>query len=74
MDVNPYLVSAKALNAKTDLSVGLRVKPNKTSQAIRTLTAGDRLQVIARGRTWSKVVDLLTGRTGYVANDYIVRI
>ena len=71
---NPYMVSAKALNGKTDRSVGLRVKPNKTSGAIRRLNAGDRLQVIARGKTWSKVVDMQTGRTGYVANDYIQKI
>ena len=69
-----YMAAAKALNAKTDRSVALRVKPNKTSGSIRRLTEGDQLQVIARGKVWSKVVDLLTGRTGYVANDYIQRI
>ena len=72
--VSPYLASAKALNANTDRSVGLRVKPNKTASAIRRLTVGDQLQVIARGKVWSKVVDLQTGKTGYVANDYIQRI
>ena len=40
----------------------------------RCLTAGDQLQVIARGTVWSKVVDLQTGKTGYVANDYIRKI
>jgi len=30
--------------------------------------------VIAKGKTWSKVLDLQTGKTGYVANDYIQRI
>lgn len=74
VSVTPYMVSAKALNARSDRSVGLRVKPNKTAGAIRRLTAGDRLQVIARGKTWSKVVDLQTGRTGYVANDYLQKI
>ena len=63
-----------AMNGKTDRSVGLRVKPNKTSGAIRRLNAGDTLQVIARGKTWSKVMDPQTGRTGYVANDYIQKI
>ena len=72
--VNPYTVYAKALNAKTDNSVGLRVKPNKTSQAIRRLVAGDQLQVIARGKVWSQVMDPLTGRTGYVANDYVAAL
>ena len=66
-----YLATAKALNANTDRSVGLRVKPNKTSSAIRRLTVGDELQVIARGNVWSKVIDLRTGRSGFVANDYI---
>ena len=70
----PYLVSALARSAKSDSSVGLRVKPNKTSKAIRRLTAGDQLQVIARGKVWSKVVDLQTRKTGYVANDYIQKI
>ena len=70
--VTPYMVTAKALNAKTDNSVGLRTKPNKTAKAIRRLTAGDQLQVIARGTTWSKVIDMQTGKTGYVANDYIL--
>lgn len=72
--VTPYMVCAKALNDGSDRSVGLRVKPNKTANAIRRLTAGDQLQVIARGRTWSKVVDIRTGRTGYVASDYIQAI
>lgn len=66
-----FNVAAKALNGKTDRSVCLRVKPNKTAKAIRRLTAGDQLQVIARGKVWSKVVDLQTRKTGYVANDYI---
>ena len=72
--VTPYMVSAKALNTKSDRSVGLRVKPNKTSSAIRRLTAGDQLKVIARGKTWSRVVDVQTGKTGYVANQYIMSV
>ena len=72
--VTPYYVSANALNNKTDASVGLRVKPNKTSRAIRRLEAGDELKVIERGRVWSKVVDLQTGETGYMANDYMTII
>jgi hypothetical protein len=31
------------------------------------------LKVIAVGKTWSKVVDSTTGRTGYVANAYVTR-
>ena len=72
--VTPYVVFAKALNDKTTNSVGLRVKPNKTSQAIRRLTAGDELEVVARGNVWSEVVDPVTGRTGFVANDYVTAI
>ena len=52
----------------------LRVKPNKTSQSIRRLTAGDQLQVIAVGKTWDKVVDLTTGQTGYVASAYMTPV
>ena len=70
--VTPYFVRARALNDKTDRSVGLRVKPNKTSQAIRRLEAGDELQVIARGQVWSQVMDPTTGKTGFVANDYLM--
>ena len=66
-----FNVAAKALNGKTDRSVCLRVKPNKTSQSIRRLMAGDQLQVIAVGKTWDKVVDLTTGQTGYVASAYM---
>lgn len=68
---NPYTVTAKALNKNTEKSVGLRVKPNKTAKAIRTLYAGDELEVLAVGKTWLKVRDLDTGRTGYVAKDYV---
>ena len=71
--VTPYTVSAKAINKNSDRSVGLRVNPNKTAKAIRRLTAGDTLKVIAVGKTWSKVVDATTGRTGYVANAYVTR-
>ena len=69
--VNPYTVTALARGKNTDESVGLRVKPNKTSKAIRRLMAGDKLEVIAVGRVWSQVRDPQTGATGYVANDYM---
>ena len=72
--VTPYIVTAKALNNRTDDSVGLRVKPNKTARATRRLAAGDELEVIARGKTWSRVIDLQTGKTGYMANDYMVKV
>jgi hypothetical protein len=72
--VNPYTVIAKALNARTGKSVGLRPVPSKASQEIRRLQAGDQLHVIARGSVWSQVVDLRTGKTGYVANDYVQAI
>ena len=72
--VTPYMAFAKALNGSSDRSVGLRVKPNKTARAIRRLCAGDELQVIAKGKTWSRVIDLQTGKTGYVANDYLQRM
>lgn len=69
--VTPFMAVAKALNAKTDRSVGLRVEPNKTANAIRRLYAGDQVEVIATGKTWCKVIDPQTGRTGYVANNYL---
>ena len=72
--VTPYTVEAKALNNKTQNSVGLRTSPNKTAKMIRRLAAGDQLQVVAVGKTWSKVIDLATGKTGYVANDYMIRL
>lgn len=67
----PYIVSAKALNKKTTQSVGLRMKPNKTAKAYYRLEAGDLLQVVATGNIWIEVIDLQTGKTGYVANDYV---
>lgn len=66
----PYIVSANPLNKKTTQSVGLRVKPNKTAKAIRRLQAGDQLQVLATASIWIKVIDLETGKVGYVAHDY----
>ena len=72
--VNLYLVSAKALNNHTENSVGLRTAPNKTAKMIRRLAAGDQLRVLEVGKTWSKVVDLATGNTGFVANDYMIRL
>ena len=71
--VTPYNVMALARGKNTQESVGLRVKPNKTARMYRRLTAGDVLQVIAVGKTWSKVMDYATGKIGYVANDYITR-
>ena len=50
------------------------MKPNKTSQSIRRLMAGDQLQVIAVGKTWDKVVDLTTGQTGNVASAYMTPV
>ena len=69
--VESYKVTALPRGKNTEESVGLRTKPNKTSKAIRRLMAGDTLEVIEVGKTWSKVVDPQTGKTGYVANDYI---
>ena len=71
--VGTYKVTARALNSRTDESVGLRVKPTKKSTAIRRLMAGDTLAVIAVGKTWSRIKDPGTGKTGYVANDYICK-
>ena len=71
--VTPYNVKALAVKGHPEQSVGLRVSPNKTARSIRRLAAGDMLQVVATGKVWSKVVDLTTGRTGYMANDYMIR-
>ncbi len=71
--IEAYYVTTKPLNNKTTQSVCLRTKPNKTSRSIRRLEADEVLKVIEVGSTWSKVVDQVTGKTGYVANDYIMR-
>ncbi len=71
--VTPYIVTAKALNNRTTDSVGLRTAPNKTARMIRRLVAGDQLQVLEAGKVWSRVLDLTTGQTGYMANDYMIR-
>lgn len=65
------IVTAKALNNKSTRSVALRTKASKSSKQIRRLTAGDQLKVLAEGKTWLKVRDLKTGKTGYVAKDYV---
>ena len=69
--VTPYVAVAKARGNNTTESVGLRIAPTKNADAVRRLHAGDRVQVIEVGADWSKVIDLKTGSTGYVANDYI---
>ena len=69
--VTPYIVVARPRANHTEQSVGLRVAPTKNADALRRLEAGDRLQVTEVGKDWSKVIDLKTGMTGYVANDYI---
>ena len=69
--VQPFMAAAKALNDRTDRSVGLRVEPNKNSSAIRRLSAGDQVEVIATGRNWDEVIDPVTGQTGYVASSYL---
>ena len=73
-EVSAYNVKTLARSKRTDTSVGLRTKPNKSASMIRRLYAGETLTVIAVGKTWSMVKDPKTGRTGYVANDYIVKI
>ena len=72
--VNPFIVSAMALDSQTTESVGLYTAPNVTAPMIRRLMAGDRLQVIAAGDVWCRVFDLATGQTGYMINDYMIRL
>ncbi len=48
-----------------------RFSAPRKSIAFCRLMAGDTLTVIAVGKTWSQVKDPETGKTGYVANDYI---
>lgn len=67
----PYIVTAKALNNKTDKSVGFRKKPNKQAASWCRLEAGDELLAVAGGKIWLKVIDRETGKTGYVAEDYV---
>ncbi len=71
--VTPYTVTAKARTGGTAESVGLGTAENKTAKMIRRLTAGDELRVVATGKVWSRVIDLTTGQTGYMANDYMIR-
>ena len=73
-NVDNYTVSAQPLKGQPEKSVCLREKPNKTAKSIRRLASGDQLTVVAVGKVWSKVVDTATGRTGYVANDYIAKV
>ena len=71
--VTPYMATAISVKGH-DRSVGLRPIPNKDSRSIRMLGVGDEVEVIAQGRLWSKVIDQVTGKTGYVATSYLQRI
>ena len=64
---------AKALKGGAGQSVCLRVKPSKSSAAIRRLYAGNKLTIISSGKNWTRVHDQATGRTGYVATRYITK-
>lgn len=70
--VTPYMASALGVKGH-DRSVGLRVEPNKDSHSIRYLGVGDEVEVIAQGSLWSKVIDPVTGQSGYVATSYLQR-
>ena len=71
--VNPYIVVAVARGKNTDESVGLRTIPTKQAKMLRRVMAGDELEVLQVGKTWSFVFDPISNMQGYVANDYIVR-
>ena len=64
--VTPYLAQTGAGQA-----AALYRKPNNTTKAVRRLYTGSLLQVTAEGTNWDKVIDLTTGKTGYVEKDLI---
>ena len=68
-----FAPNAKYKNAKLRKLITIFEGRRYWKEVSRKLAAGDVLQVVASGRTWSRVVDPVTGATGYVANDYMVR-
>ncbi len=66
--VSPFRAAARHLAELGTELTALRETPNASAKAIRQLAEGDLLKVVARGINWSRVVDLSTGRTGYVTN------
>ena len=66
--VSPFRAAARHLAELGTELTALRETPNASAKTIRQLAEGDLLKVVARGINWSRVVDLSTGRTGYVTN------
>ena len=74
------------VNCSNGKRLNVREAPNSGARRITQLECGtkvhvdydagtgDRLQVIAKGNTWFQVVDLQTGKTGYVAKQYVQKI
>ena len=71
--LEPYMATVQPISSASSRSGQLHVSPDRTAQAIRRLSAGQVLEVIASSDSWSKVYDTLTGRTGYVRNALISR-
>ena len=57
-------VETLGISAKVSSSVRMREAPGKTAVVIRTLSKGDRVEVLLRGEGWTQVQ--YKGETGYV--------
>jgi len=57
------------ITVKTSSNVRFRKKPDQTSTAMRTLSAGTKVKVLLRGEGWTMVEH--NGQTGYVMSRYL---
>jgi len=62
-------VETLGISAKASSSVRMREAPGKTAVVIRTLSKGDRVEVLLRGEGWTQVQ--YKGETGYVMSRYL---
>lgn len=62
-------LAATGIQAKASSNVKLRAAPGKTAVALRTLSKGERVEVLLRGEGWTMVK--YKDQTGYVMSRYL---
>ncbi len=70
-DVTPY--EAEVVTRTERGTVALRRQPSTAGRQIQSLMNGSRLEVLAEGDGWFQVSDPVSGLTGYMSSQYIVR-
>ena len=62
-------VESLGIQAKATSSVRMRYAPGKTAQVAKTLSKGDKVEVLLRGEGWTMVK--YKGETGYIMSRYL---